>query len=407
MTSINPILLSLYKIKTNKMKKLIYLFLALIIAACSDDDNTAPEVTLIGESSITVTQNTTYEDAGAIASDNVDGDLTSNIVTTSNVDTSTLGTYTVTHSVSDASGNNGSASRQVGVVGGQPTPCNVVWIDDNGVTVKACDDANVGDTGEIDEVIYTVVDEAMLRAMVANEEDVIKVVTTKVTDMNRMFYYLQTFNQDISSWDVSKVTDMSYMFAFATSFNQDIGIWDVSKVINMSALFINASTFNQPLNNWDVSNVINMSNMFEANLLFNQELNRWQVGKVQNMSAMFSFTRFNQDISSWDVSSVTDMGTMFNTSEFNKPINEWDVSNVTDMNSMFAGNLITPTQFNQPLNNWNVGSVTDMNSMFFQTIGFNQNLSSWNVDNVISCSYFSFGITLWPENLQPNFNQDC
>ena len=99
------------------MKKLIYLFLALIIVACSsDDDNTAPVVTLIGESSITVTQNATYEDAGATATDNVDGDLTSNISTTSNVDTSTLGTYTVTHSVSDASGNNGSASRQVVVM---------------------------------------------------------------------------------------------------------------------------------------------------------------------------------------------------------------------------------------------------------------------------------------------------
>ena len=99
------------------MKKLTYLFLALIIVACSsDDDNTAPVVTLIGESSITVTQNATYEDAGATATDNVDGDLTSNISTTSNVDTSTLGTYTVTHSVSDASGNNGSASRQVVVM---------------------------------------------------------------------------------------------------------------------------------------------------------------------------------------------------------------------------------------------------------------------------------------------------
>ena len=104
------------------MKKLIYLFLALTIVACSSDDdntapdNTAPVVTLIGESSITVTQNATYEDAGATATDNVDGDLTSNISTTSNVDTSTLGTYTVTHSVSDASGNNGSASRQIVVV---------------------------------------------------------------------------------------------------------------------------------------------------------------------------------------------------------------------------------------------------------------------------------------------------
>ena len=97
------------------MKKLIYLALTVLIVSCSDDDNTAPVVTLIGESSITVTQNSTYVDAGATATDNQDGDLTSNITTTSNVDTSTLGTYTVTHSVSDASGNVGSASRQVGV----------------------------------------------------------------------------------------------------------------------------------------------------------------------------------------------------------------------------------------------------------------------------------------------------
>ena len=36
----------------------------------------------------------------------------------------------------------------------------------------------------INGVTYTVVDEAMLRAMVANEEDVTKVVTTKVTNMS-------------------------------------------------------------------------------------------------------------------------------------------------------------------------------------------------------------------------------
>jgi len=34
------------------------------------------------------------------------------------------------------------------------------------------------DTGVINGVTYTVVDEAMLREMVANEEDVTKVVTT-------------------------------------------------------------------------------------------------------------------------------------------------------------------------------------------------------------------------------------
>ena len=36
---------------------------------------------------------------------------------------------------------------------------NPVYLDDNGVTIKACDDASVGDTGVINGVTYTVVDE--------------------------------------------------------------------------------------------------------------------------------------------------------------------------------------------------------------------------------------------------------
>ena len=114
---------------------------------------------------------------------------------------------------------------------------NPIYLDTNGVTIKACDDANVGDTGVINGVTYTVVDEAMLRAMVANEEDVTKVVTTKVTDMSECFLLLGKFNQHISSWDVSSVTDMSYMFYNADAFNQAIGNWDVSNVTNMKLCF--------------------------------------------------------------------------------------------------------------------------------------------------------------------------
>jgi|GEM_PF-2448114 len=53
-----------------------------------------------------VTQGDTYTDAGAMATDDVDGDLTSSIVVGGDtVDTSTPGTYTVTYNVSDAAGN--------------------------------------------------------------------------------------------------------------------------------------------------------------------------------------------------------------------------------------------------------------------------------------------------------------
>ena len=46
-----------------------------------------------------------YTDAGATAVDNIDGDITANIVRYSTVDVNTVGTYTVTYNVSDAAGN--------------------------------------------------------------------------------------------------------------------------------------------------------------------------------------------------------------------------------------------------------------------------------------------------------------
>ena len=47
----------------------------------------------------------TYSDAGATATDNVDGTITSSIVTVNPVNVNTAGTYTVTYNVSDAAGN--------------------------------------------------------------------------------------------------------------------------------------------------------------------------------------------------------------------------------------------------------------------------------------------------------------
>ena len=55
--------------------------------------------------------------------------------------------------------------------------------------------------------------------------------------MKFMFDQSNTFNGDISTWDVSSVTDMSYMFNYATSFNQDISGWDVSSVTDMAYMF--------------------------------------------------------------------------------------------------------------------------------------------------------------------------
>ena len=274
------------------MKKLIYLFLTVLIVACSGDDSNNQ--------------------------DNNDGD-------------------------NNQSSCNGD---------------NPVYLDDNGVTIKACDDANVGDTGVINGVTYTVVDEAMLRAMVENEQDVTRVVTTKVTDMSGLLYINfntdSPFNQTIGSWDVSNVTDMSGMFSGASSFNQEIVNWDVSNVTDMVGMFDEASSFNQVIGNWDVSNVTNMEFMF------------------------------------------------YEADSFNRPIGNWDVSSVTSMEEMFSRNTNNTAAFNQPLDDWDVSNVTDMRWMFYRAADYNQDLSSWSVNGVNFCANFSEGATSWTLP-QPNF----
>ena len=184
--------------------------------------------------------------------------------------------------------------------------CEVVYLDSNGTTVKAYECAEVGETGVINGVTYTVVDEAMLREMVANEEDVTKAVTTRVTDMSLMFDG-EEFNQDISNWDVSNVTDMSFMFT-SSPFNQPLNSWDVSNVTNMDAMFA-ASPFNQPLNSWDVSNVTIMFVMFYESIAFNQDISNWNVSSVNDMGYMFyDAAAFNQDLSNWSVDGVSGIG---------------------------------------------------------------------------------------------------
>gem|GEM_PF-6299422 len=69
-------------------------------------DETAPVITLTGEDSVSITLGSTYEDAGAMASDDVDGDISANILVNDDaLNTSLPGTYSVTYNVSDAAGN--------------------------------------------------------------------------------------------------------------------------------------------------------------------------------------------------------------------------------------------------------------------------------------------------------------
>ena len=149
---------------------------------------------------------------------------------------------------------------------------NPVYLDANGITVKAHDWAKPGDKGRIDGVMYTVVDNFSIGVHIQSGNP--NLCTTRVTDMSGLFsgdLVFNTFDSDIRSWDVSNVTTMEYMFYFSL-FNKPLGAWDVSKVTNMSQMFYGAQNFNQDLSAWNVENVENCAG-------FSTEAPEWQEPK--------------------------------------------------------------------------------------------------------------------------------
>ena len=84
---------------------------------------------------------------------------------------------------------------------------NLIYLDENGITIKAYENALVGESYALNGINYLVIDASMLYQMVDENEDVSKVVTTKIT---RMLYLFSdsvdhSFNQDIGSWNVGDV----------------------------------------------------------------------------------------------------------------------------------------------------------------------------------------------------------
>lgn len=89
-------------------------------------DDVAPIITLNGDKTVVVEVaidgDRTYTDAGATAVDNHDGDITNKIVEDKQVDINTVGTYTITYTVVDSSGNTATETRTVEVVKRRQTP---------------------------------------------------------------------------------------------------------------------------------------------------------------------------------------------------------------------------------------------------------------------------------------------
>lgn len=126
-----------------------------ITRTITKEDKTLPEITLKGNSTETIYLGNTWKEPGYTASDNCDNDITNSVVTSGTVNSNKLGTYKITYTVKDLSGNQTIATRTVKVIskpsnqGSQIIPSN-----QKGIIYLTFDDGpNEGTTNVILDIL--------------------------------------------------------------------------------------------------------------------------------------------------------------------------------------------------------------------------------------------------------------
>ena len=93
------------------------------------DNKIPPKLVILGDNPVTQNKGATYEDRGARASDDRDGNITEYINIVSDVNSSKAGNYTVIYSVEDSAGNKELATRKVSII--LNTGSSIVTPEDN------------------------------------------------------------------------------------------------------------------------------------------------------------------------------------------------------------------------------------------------------------------------------------
>jgi len=122
-----------------------------------------PVLTMLGNSEVTIDCGTEYNDAGATATDGIDGDLTQQIVVNNNVNTQVPGDYLIHYSVTDSDGHTAEAQRivhvldnippEISLVGPNPyyAECGLPYVDPGVSATDNCDtDLEIQIQGSVD-----------------------------------------------------------------------------------------------------------------------------------------------------------------------------------------------------------------------------------------------------------------
>ena len=112
-------------------------------------DSTPPVITIIGANPIDIVQGASYIDDGATAIDDQDGEVA--VETAGSVDTSVIGTYTITYTATDIAGNTSGATRIVNVTLAPDTTPPVISVNGDDVTLSVGDEYNDAGATAIDD----------------------------------------------------------------------------------------------------------------------------------------------------------------------------------------------------------------------------------------------------------------
>ena len=135
-------------------------------------DTTAPVISLNG-GDVNISVRTVYNDTGAVANDNMDGDISNRIVVNGeNIDTSVIGRYRITYDVNDSAGNSASqVIRTVNVINHAPVAEGARYPmkeDTNLTIVLNGSDANNGSILQ-----YTIVEQPSNGSITLNNDTVV------------------------------------------------------------------------------------------------------------------------------------------------------------------------------------------------------------------------------------------
>ena len=227
-------------------------------------DVIAPIITVLGANPVTIALGSTYTDLGVTAIDAVDGNVTASVVRTGIVNTLLLGTYTLTYTVSDASGNVATATRSVNVTD-QTIPV-ITIIGANPMTIAAGSSytelgatatdnvngtitASIVRSGSVNPLVvgtYTIT----YRVSDASGNDDVATRTVYVTDQTAPTVVFDTNGNSTYAKNYSTTVTVSDMYGVVNPSTLKY-LWTISNVAPLESafgtLFTNGATIDTPL----------------------------------------------------------------------------------------------------------------------------------------------------------------